>query len=86
MAIKKGSFTFEFMYDTADSPDEVVQAMSISEIFEECDSGAMIGALAESGLTIEDVPEDEVKPTLIRFGNADASFFDFHDSLAGDEE
>lgn len=74
MAIKKGSFTFEFLYDDTDVSDEAVQNMPISVILEECDSGPMIGAVADCGVAIEDVPADEVEAQLLNMGN-DGTFF-----------
>lgn len=73
MAIRKGSFTFEFLFDDATDSMERVKNMDIKDIIEECDDGTMIGHVPVPR-TFTVVDAVDVSEQLRLMGN-DGTFF-----------
>lgn len=74
MAIKRGTFTVTFLFNTDLTPVDEIRGMSVDELLAETDSGSAIGGL-KGELVIEDVAPEQVVPALLELGN-DGTFFD----------
>ena len=90
MTIRKGTFTYTFMFDDEIDSEEFVRSLSTEQILGNCDEEHMLGRRGE--LVIEEVPNDQVAELEIALG-CDGTFFADPDELAharmdaeGDEE
>lgn len=80
MTIRKGSFTFTFLFDDNINSLEEVSGMTMSEIIAECDDGDMLGQSDFSQTTFEEVPNDRVPAEEMALG-CDGTFFADRDEL-----
>lgn len=79
MTIRKAVFSFTFLFDDTIDPEDSVKEMTVSEIFDECDVGHMMGRVL-GGMTITAVPNESVAAEEIALGG-DGTFFADPDEL-----
>lgn len=84
MTIRKGSFTFSFMFDDTIDPVDDVMQMSIERILSETDIGHMLGHVSVP-LAIVEVPNEKVAEEEIAMG-CDGTFFADPDELEDSRE
>jgi hypothetical protein len=80
MTIRKGTFTFAFMFDDNIDSEEFVRSLSVDQILGNCDTEHMLGHTVGE-LVIVDVPNEQVAAEEIAMGS-DGAFFADPDELA----